>query len=118
MAHKEEKKANPKGKGKLSDELPCLLSGLLSGDWFYEQVVDFEAWQQIEEWEKEARLEAREERGEVLAKWKEQKEERNTVIIARQAKWETEKAAAKLAKKSTVGKASSNNSEAKGKFSS
>jgi len=58
MAHKEEKKANPKGKGKLmSDELPCLLSG----DWFYEQAVDFEAWQQIKEWEKEARLEAREE---------------------------------------------------------
>jgi len=80
MACKEEKKANPKGKGKLmSDELPCLLSG----NWFYEQAVDFEAWQQIEEWEKEARLEAREERGEVLAKWKEQEEERNTAITAR-----------------------------------
>jgi hypothetical protein len=103
LAHKEEKKANPKGKGKLmGDGLPCLLSG----DWFYEWVVEFEAWQQREEREKEARLEAREERGEALVKWREQQEERKVAIAARRAEWETEKqvwetkkAAAKLAKK-------------------
>jgi hypothetical protein len=103
LVHKEEEKANPKGKGKLiGDGLSCLLFG----DWFYERVVEFEAWQQREEREKEARLEAREERGEALAKWREQQEEKKVAIAARRAEWETEKqvwetekAAAKLAKK-------------------
>jgi hypothetical protein len=65
----------------MGDGLPCLLSG----DWFYERVVEFEAWQQREEREKEARLEAREERGEALAKWREQEEERKVAIVARRA---------------------------------
>ena len=80
LAHKEEKQANPKGKGKLMGSgLPCLLSG----DWFYERVVEFEAHQREEECKKAARVESREERGEVLTRWKEKQEERKVVIAAR-----------------------------------
>lgn len=102
LAHKEDKKANPKGKGKLmGDGLPCLLSG----DWFYERVVEAEAWQRREEQEKAARLESRDERSKALERWKEKQEERKAVIAARRVEWEEEKkvwadekAAAKLAK--------------------
>ncbi|KAL6303708.1 hypothetical protein BKA93DRAFT_693748, partial [Sparassis latifolia] len=42
LAFAEEKKKQLKGKGKLvGDGLPVLLSG----DWFYEHIVEFEAWQ-------------------------------------------------------------------------
>ena len=52
--------------------LPCLLSG----DWFYERVVEFEAHQRDEEHKKAARVESQEERAEALARWKEKQEER------------------------------------------
>jgi hypothetical protein len=65
---------NPKGKGKLmADELPCLLPD----DRFYEWVVEFEAFQQTEERDKEIRLEGR---ADVLAKWREHQEERKAEI--------------------------------------
>ena len=55
LAYKEEKQANPKGKGKLMGPgLPCLLSG----DWFYGRVVEFEAHQREEECKKAARVES------------------------------------------------------------
>lgn len=79
---------------------------LLSGDWFYEQVVEYEAWQKREESEKAARLESREERTEALERWKAQQEEKKVAIAIRRAEWEVEKqlweeekAAAKSAKK-------------------
>jgi hypothetical protein len=52
LAHQEDKGRKTKGKGKLvGDGLPCLLSG----DIFYERVVDAEVRQRREEREKVAR---------------------------------------------------------------
>jgi hypothetical protein len=103
LAHQEEKKANPTGNSKLMGSgLPCLLSG----DGFYEKVIEHEAKQRQEEREKVARQQSREEREEVLIEWRAQQEERKEQITARRAEWEKEKeeweqekAAAKAAKK-------------------
>jgi len=114
LAHKEDKGKQTKGKGKLvGDGLPCLLSG----DVFYEKVVDAEAGQRQEEREKVARKGLREDRAELLVEWKKQQEVRKADIAARRAQWEQEKeewemekAVAKVAKikfskkKPTLGK--------------
>lgn len=58
LAFHEKKEKKGKGKGKLmGDGLPCVLSG----DVFYEKVVNFEQQQRREEREKAERREAREE---------------------------------------------------------
>jgi hypothetical protein len=80
LAHKEEKGKQIKGKGKLvGDGLPCLLSG----DVFYEKVVDAEVGQRREEHEKVARKELREDRAGLLVEWKKQQEKRRADIATR-----------------------------------
>lgn len=87
LARKEEK-VEQKGKGKLMGSgLPCLLSG----DWFYERVVEFEAWQKREEHDKEARQQARTDRASALEEWRSQEEERKRQNAARREEWEEEK---------------------------
>ena len=76
LAHKEKKtkeKRDSKGKGKLmGDGLPCFLSG----DVFYERVVEFEARQKGEAREAEARKDARGANAEALGLWKKEDKER------------------------------------------
>ena len=114
LAHQEDKGKRTKGKGKLiGDRLPCLLSG----DIFYECVVDAKVEQRQEEYEKLARRGHREDRAELLVEWKKQQEARKVDVVMRRAQWEeekeqwaVEKAAAKTAgkkfskKKPTLGK--------------
>jgi hypothetical protein len=88
LAHQEAKKVGSKGKGKLMGSgLPCLLSG----DVFYEQVVDLETAHRREEQEKLERLHVREERAGLLVEWKKQQEARTIEIAKRRAEWEVEK---------------------------
>ncbi|KIM81675.1 hypothetical protein PILCRDRAFT_8369 [Piloderma croceum F 1598] len=88
LAHKEDKGKETKGKGKLvGNGLPCLLSG----DVFYERVVDAEVGQRREEREKVVRKGLREQRAEVLAEWKKQQDTRKADVTMRRAQWEEEK---------------------------
>jgi len=103
LAYQEAKKAESGAKGKLMGSgLPCLLSG----DVFYEKVVDLETAHRREEQDKVERLHVREERAGLLVEWKKQQEARTAQIAKRRAEWEVEKeeweaekAAAKAAKK-------------------
>jgi hypothetical protein len=56
----------------MGDGLPCFLSG----DVFYEMVVEFEAWQKGEAREAEARKQARGATAEALGLWKKEDKER------------------------------------------
>ncbi|KIM74511.1 hypothetical protein PILCRDRAFT_14402 [Piloderma croceum F 1598] len=86
LAHYEKKKNIPKGMGKLvGNGLPRLLSG----DEFYEQVVEFTDKQKRTEREKAERNEAREGRAEAIKEW--HKEEKTT--------WEAAKKVAIVQKK-------------------
>ncbi|KAH9916456.1 hypothetical protein B0H21DRAFT_703047 [Amylocystis lapponica] len=88
LAFQEEKKGQKKEKGKLmGDGLPVLLSG----DWFFERVVEFEAWQQQEGEEKAARLATREGHRLALEEYRVQVEARKEQIAARRAEWAEEK---------------------------
>ena len=103
LAHQEAKKTKLGGKGKLmGDGLPCLLSG----DMFFERVVDSDVAHRREEQDKIERLHIREERAVLLVEWKKQQEARKAEIATRRAEWgvekqewEVEKAAAKASKK-------------------
>jgi hypothetical protein len=68
----EKKKSKKKSSRLMGDGLPRLLSG----DAFYEAVVEHDKQKRQAETEKIARREEREERSEVLARWKEQDDER------------------------------------------
>ena len=66
LAHYKKRKNTPKGMGKLvGDRLPSLLSG----DGFYEQVVEFTNRQKRTELEKAEWNEAGEGRAEVMKEW-------------------------------------------------
>lgn len=68
-----EKKVDGKGKGKLmGDGLPQLLSG----DEFYERVVEFAKEQECEKVAKESRQQARDSKAEAMKVWKKHEEER------------------------------------------
>lgn len=83
-----DKKKNGNKKGKLmGDGLPVLLSG----DWFYERVVEFEAWQKKDAREKAARKAAKGERQGAMEEYKKQVEERKRTIEKRREQWEKEK---------------------------
>ena len=56
----------------MGDGLPCFLSG----DVFYEMVVEFEAWQKQEAREAEARKQVRGANAEALVLWKKEDKER------------------------------------------
>ena len=76
LAHLEAKKTELSGKGRLmGDGLPCLLSG----DVFFEQVVDSDVAhrQEIE------RLCIREERAVLLVEWKKQEARKAEIVIKR-----------------------------------
>ena len=73
LAHHKKKKNTPKGMGKLvGDGLPRLLSG----DEFYERVVEFADWQKRTEREKVERKQTRDGRVEVMKEWHKADEER------------------------------------------
>src|ERR1700691_962066 len=104
LAHYEKKKESKgKGKGKLmGDGLPCFLSG----DWFYEQVVEFEAWQREDQKKKEDRKLAQEQMAEPIAIWKredkkqkERNEEQHQRYKEAVAMWENNLEAVRVAKK-------------------
>ena len=103
LAHKEGKEKESGVKGKLvRDGLPCLLSG----DEFYECMVEFDVAQRQEERARVERLHQREGRTAILAEWKKVQDERTKAIKERKAEWElekkqwvAEKAVAKAAKK-------------------
>ncbi|KIM83159.1 hypothetical protein PILCRDRAFT_69879, partial [Piloderma croceum F 1598] len=112
LAHKEKKtkeKRDGKGKGKLmGDGLPCFLSG----DVFYEMVVEFEAWQKREAREAEARKQAQVANAEALVLWKKEDKEKvakNNEVRRKHKEamivWEEAHKAAQAAKKRfTLGK--------------
>ncbi|KAG0698438.1 hypothetical protein DFH29DRAFT_810327 [Suillus ampliporus] len=108
LANQELKKCSKKRGGKLmGDGLPRLLSG----DEFYERVVEAETEQRRAVDEKRTRQQERENRAEALAAWKKLEEERkqeNTEQCARYHEaleiWKDEKAKAKLAKQRFVTK--------------
>ncbi|KAH7917888.1 hypothetical protein BV22DRAFT_996045, partial [Leucogyrophana mollusca] len=99
LANQEEKKRRGKEKGKLmGDGLPRFLSG----DEFYERVVEFEREQQKVAAEKRTRKEERQRRAEALATWKKLEEGRKSKNKAQRAgyraaleRWTLEKAKAK-----------------------
>jgi hypothetical protein len=103
LAHQNKKKNTPKGAGKLvGDGLPRLLSG----DEFYEKVVEHTERQKREEREKKEKQGARDERAEAMKEWKKQDDERkeeNTAQTSRYHEalkvWEAEKALAKEEKR-------------------
>ncbi|KZP10647.1 hypothetical protein FIBSPDRAFT_989666, partial [Athelia psychrophila] len=102
LAFREEKKATGKLKGKLmGDGLPVLLTG----DVFFEKVVDAEAARKQDERGKKQRQLLRQDRTEALTAWKQQNDARTKAIEKRKAEWtqekiewEAERAAAKVAK--------------------
>ena len=79
---------------------------MLSGDEFYERVVEFDVAQRQEERARVERSHQREGRTAILAEWKKAQDERTKAIKERKAEWElekkqwaAEKAVAKAAKK-------------------
>lgn len=71
----------------MGDGLPCLLTG----DVFYERVVEAEAVQRREAREKQERQEKQGERAEALVEWRRAEEARKEVITSRRVAWEAEK---------------------------
>ena len=71
----------------MGDSLPVLLTG----DVFYEKVVDAAAAQAHVEWEKSLKKVIRSERADVLVEWKKQQRFRTIVIKQRWAAWAKEK---------------------------
>ena len=99
LAHYEKRKNAPKGMGKLvGDGLPRLLSG----DEFYERVVEFTDRQKRTELEKAERNEAREGRAEVMKEWHKVDEERKRQNAARRLRYKEQKAEWEAAKKKAV----------------
>lgn len=103
LAYSEEKRAKKqKGKGRLmGDGLPCLLSG----DAFYEKVVDFETLQREEERRKEAKRQEKEDMAESLAAWKKDETARKSRNEAKRERyreavkvWEAERDVARQSK--------------------
>ena len=99
LAHHEKKKNTPKGMGKLvGDGLPRLLSG----DEFYEQVVEFADWQKRTEREKVERKQTRDGRVEVMKEWHKADEERKRQNAVRRLEYKEEKGAWEAAKRKAV----------------
>jgi hypothetical protein len=99
LAHYEEKKNKPKGMGKLvGDGLPRLLSG----DEFYEQVVEFTDRQKRAEREKAEWTEARVGRAEAMKEWRKADDDQKKQNAARRLKHKEEKAVWEAAKKKAV----------------
>ncbi|RDB28659.1 Pogo transposable element with KRAB domain [Hypsizygus marmoreus] len=102
LAHREEKKKNPKGKGKLvGDGLPRLLTG----DDFYEWVVEFTNWQREEERKKKEKKQERARLKVAVDEWKKGEDACKVANAAKTERyheavkvWEREKAKAKAAK--------------------
>jgi hypothetical protein len=101
--YKKKKELKGKGKGKLmGDGLPCFLSG----DWFYEKVVEFEAWQREGERKKKAKKQACEEMAELIVNCKREEKKQKERNEAKQVRykeavcvWEKEHDAVREAKK-------------------
>ncbi|PBK71048.1 hypothetical protein ARMSODRAFT_884252 [Armillaria solidipes] len=74
---KNKKQAGDKGK-LMGDGLPVLLTG----DLFYEHVVEFEAEQRRKEWQKAERKAGKADRGKALEEWKAQVQEQQKKIDA------------------------------------
>lgn len=88
LAFKDEKKGKPKGKGKLmGNGLPVLLTG----DFFYEKVVEFEKDQRRKEKEKADRVAGKADRDQVVKDWEKEVEERQKAVEDRRAAWGQEK---------------------------
>lgn len=85
LEFQEEKKKNPKGKRKLmGDGLPVLLSG----DWFYDRVVEYEVWQEKKAKKKAERLVAKESQQAAMVEYHKEVEKRKEAIAKRRAEWE------------------------------
>ncbi|TFK18352.1 hypothetical protein FA15DRAFT_603414 [Coprinopsis marcescibilis] len=103
LAAKEERAKKGGGRGKLlGDGLPRLLSG----DDFFEKVVEFTEWQKAQEAKKEARVNAKAAWQDALRAWEEhkmvRKEEKDKMVTEYKEQvreWESQKAAAKRTKK-------------------
>ena len=99
LAHHKKKKNTPKGMGKLvGDGLPRLLSG----DEFYEQVVEFADWQKRTEREKVERKQTRDGRVEVMKEWHKADEEQKRQNAVRRLEYKEEKGAWEAAKRKAV----------------
>ena len=99
LAHYEKRKNSPKGMGKLvGDGLPRLLSG----DEFYERVVEFTDNQKRTEREKAERNDAREGRAEAMKEWHKADEERKSQNAVRQLRYKEEKTTWEAAKKVAI----------------
>ncbi|KAF9230796.1 hypothetical protein BU15DRAFT_17054, partial [Melanogaster broomeanus] len=102
LAFQEEKKKNPGAPGKLvEDGLPRLLSG----DKFYEKVVEFTKWQKEKEVQKETRQAEREELKAANDEWKKNEAKQKVENAARRecfhaakSTWQAEKQEAQAAK--------------------
>ncbi|KAI5821640.1 hypothetical protein K523DRAFT_199372, partial [Schizophyllum commune Tattone D] len=89
LASKEEKKTRGKGKGCLmGDGLPVLVTG----DYFYERVLEFEREQVRKEARREARGADHQSTERALKEWEESEVERKAAIEQRYTEWEKEKA--------------------------
>ncbi|PBK90688.1 hypothetical protein ARMGADRAFT_933771, partial [Armillaria gallica] len=83
-----EAKKGRKGKGRLmGDGLPVLLTS----DFFYECVVEFEEEQQRKQHEKKERQMGKEKRKKALTVWEEKVTKRQKIVDAQRAEWEREK---------------------------
>jgi hypothetical protein len=99
LSHYEKKKNIPKGMGKLvGDGLPRLLSG----DEFYERVVEFTDRQRRTEKDRAERNEARDERVEAMKVWHKADEERKRQNTTRRQRYKEEKAMWETEKKLAV----------------
>lgn len=99
LAYHEKKKNTPKGMGKLvGDGLPRLLSG----DEFYERVVEFTDRQKRTERERAERNEAREGRAEAMKEWHKADEERKRENGMKRLRYKDEKIVWEAAKKMAV----------------